>query len=579
MKLIDALGILRRPVADDAPPATISLTCGFTPLHLQTFLTAQLRTRFPHQRVKVEAGLFGDLVGNIERLEPSGVHTLVAVVEWGDLDARLGIRTLGGWRPSNQSDIAWSVEQAAARLERVLVNISRHVPVVACMPTLPLPPMFWTLPGCAGPFEMRLHQTIASLAASLSEHPGVSVANMQLLGEISPPDQRFDVKSDVTTGFPYSLAHASTLAGLLAGLVDRRPPKKGLITDLDDTLWGGILGEEGADGISWHLESRTHLHGLYQQFLASLAGAGVLVGVASKNDASLVEQAFGRSDLLISRNDVFPFEVHWSRKSESVQRILDAWNIGADSVVFIDDSPMEAAEVKTAFPGMECLVFPKGDYQGIWNLFKDLRGFFGKPVLTEDDSLRLDSIRNAGAWRDSIRSAGHSPDDFLRAADASVSFSLTRDAGDARAFELVNKTSQFNLNGRRFGESAWRELFNDPTAFLLGVSYKDKYGPLGTVAVVLGTIHERQLHVPAWVMSCRAFSRRIEHQCLHHLFEIFEIDAIVFDYEATPRNGPLQEFFTQLLGKPPVPGLRISREQFSGCVPALFHRIEETTHV
>ena len=365
MKLIDALEVLKQPIADDAPLLKVYLACGFTPLHLQTFLAAHLRIRLPRRRVGVTTGLFGDLAGNIERLEPADVHALAVVIEWGDLDPRLGIRRLGGWRPSTLPDIAASAEQVVARLQRVLRKVARLIPTVVCMPTLPLPPLFWTPPDRAASFELHLHRTVASLAASLSEQPGIHIANAQLLGEVSPPGRRFDVKSDVITGFPYSLHHASALAELLSGSIDIRPPKKGLITDLDDTLWAGILGEDGIDGISWHMERHTHIYGLYQQFVASLAGAGVLIGVASKNDPALVEQAFDRSDLLISRSDIFPFEVHWSSKSESVKRILDAWNVGADSVVFIDDSPMEVAEVKAAFPEVECIVFPKSDYQGI----------------------------------------------------------------------------------------------------------------------------------------------------------------------------------------------------------------------
>ena len=579
MKLIDALEVLKRSVADDAPETKVYLACGFTPLHLQTFLAAQLRIRLPRRRVGITTGLFGDLTGNIERLEPSGVHALAVVVEWGDLDPRLGIRRLGGWRPSNLPDIAESAEQAAARLQRVLLKVSRLVPTVVCMPTLPLPPLFWTPPDRAASFELHLHQTVASLAASLSEQPGIQIANAQLLGEVSPPSQRFDLKSDVITGFPYSLPHASTLAGLLAGLIENQPLKKGLITDLDDTLWAGILGEDGVNGISWHLERQTHMHGLYQQFVASLAGAGVLIGVASKNDPALVEQVFDRSDLLISRSDIFPFEVHWSRKSESVKRILDTWNVGADSVVFIDDSPMEVAEVKAAFPELECIVFPKSDYHGIWDLLKDLRGFFGKPLLTEDDSLRLGSVRNASAWRDSIQASASSSDDFLRAAEASLAFSLTREGGDARAFELVNKTNQFNLNGKRLSESEWLNFFSDPAAFLLAVSYEDKYGPLGKIAVLMGKSNDRKIRVHTWVMSCRAFSRRVEHQCLRYLFEDLGADTIVFDYQPTSRNGPLQEFFAAQLESPPTEEVCLSHELFSKNAPPLFHRITKAVHV
>jgi FkbH-like protein len=578
MKLIDALEILKRPVPNEAPELKVYLACGFMPLHLQTFLAAQLRVRFPQHRVGISIGLFGDLAGNIERLEPSGVRARAVVVEWGDLDPRLGIRSLGGWRPSNLSDIVESAEQAAARLQHVLLNVSRLVPTVVCMPTLPLPPLFWTPPDRAASFELHLHQTVASLAASLSEHPGIRIANAQLLGEVSPPSQRFDLKSDVVTGFPYSLSHASALAGLLTGLIENQPLKKGLITDLDDTLWAGILGEDGVDGISWHLERKTHIHGLYQQFVASLAGAGVLIGVASKNDPALVEQVFDRSDLLISRSDIFPFEVHWSRKSESVKRILDTWNVGADSVVFIDDSPMEVAEVKAAFPELECIVFPQSDYQGIWDLLKRLRGFFGKPLLTEDDSLRLTSIRNASAWRDSTQASGSS-DDFLRAANAFLAFRLTREGSDARAFELINKTNQFNLNGKRLSESEWLNFFSDPAAFLLAVSYEDKYGPLGKIAVLMGTNNDRKVSVHSWVMSCRAFSRRVEHQCLRYLFEDVGADTIVFDYQPTSRNGPLQGFFTALLGSPPAEQVCLSHESFSKNAPPLFHRIAKAIHV
>ena len=117
---------------------------------------------------------------------------------------------------------------------------------------------------------------------------------------------RYDIKSDLLTGFPYTLGHASAIGELMACLIENRPPLKGLITDLDDTLWSGIVGEDGVDGISWNLDDHSQMHGVYQQFLSSLAAAGVLIGVASKNDAATVTQAFERPDLLLSKEDVFP---------------------------------------------------------------------------------------------------------------------------------------------------------------------------------------------------------------------------------------------------------------------------------
>jgi FkbH-like protein len=578
MKLIEALEVLGRPVAD-APSLKIFLACGFTPLHLQTFFGAQLLLTVPEKRPEIKTSLFGDLVGSIERLDASVIDGLAVVIEWGDIDPRLAVRTLGGWRPPQMAAITDSAGESAARLRRVVADISRRVPTVVCMPTLPLPPMFSTRRTEENCFEAQLHCTVASLAESLSQQAGIRIVNPQFLNETSPPGRRYDVKADLVSGFPYTIQHACAVGEVLASLIDVRTPKKGLITDLDDTLWAGILGDDGVDGISWHLDRRSQMHGLYQQVLASLAGAGVLLGVASKNDSGAVERAFERSDLLLSKSDIFPFETHWSRKSESVQRILKTWNVSADSVVFIDDSPMEVAEVRAAFPAMECIVFPKDDYQSIWELLRRLRDLFGKSVLTEEDALRMSSIRDAGSWRELGQSPQSSADDFLKVAEAHIVFDFDKASGDLRAFELVNKTNQFNLNGKRFSESEWRSLLSDPASFLLTASYKDKYGALGKIAVIVGKIHGGKVYLYSWVMSCRAFSRRIEHQCLKYLFEALVADEIAFDYEPTARNGPLQEFFAGLLGALPAPGLSLSREQFAASVPPLFHCVEGTVHV
>ena len=286
------------------------------------------------------------------------------------------------------------------------------------------------------------------------------------------------MKSEVVSGFPYSLSHASVLAGHLAALVANPTPRKGLITDLDDTLWGGILGEVGVDGVSWSLDQHTQMHALYQQFLASLASAGTLIAVASKNDPALVEKAFARKDLLISKDSIFPFEVHWNPKSDSVRRILQDWNISPDAVIFIDDSPMEVAEVKAAFPQMECLVFPKENFRAIWDLLRRLRNDFGKASLSEEDTLRLQSLRNSKVVRQSLASAPNS-DEFLKSLSAHILFTSLKHRDDPRALELVNKTNQFNLNGKRLTEGEWSKYLADPSSVALLISYSDKFGPFG----------------------------------------------------------------------------------------------------
>jgi FkbH-like protein len=575
MNLIEALEISRKPVAQDAKLLRVFLACGFTPLHLQNFLSAHLRQQFPDNRIEIKTGLFGDLAGSLERLDAKSYDGLAVPLEWPDFDSRLGIRELGGWQVSDVHEVISSVDRQISRLQRALKTAARSAPVVVSLPTLPLPPLFYTPPNINSAEKTKLFLSLAKFAADLVEEPGIRVLDSQALDSASPPAARFDIKSEILSGFPYKLPHASALAQSLASLLQPRSPQKGLITDLDDTLWSGILGEVGVDGVNWSLEHHSHIHGLYQQFLSSLASAGVLVGVASKNDAAFVQQAFDRKDLLLKKDKVFPFEVHWHRKSDSVQRILKSWNIGPEAVVFIDDSPMEAAEVKAAFPAMECLVFKKDDYQSVWDLLANLRASFGKTAISKEDAIRLESLRSAAPLLDALGQDGNASDEFLKRADAFVSFDFTKRPKDGRAFELVNKTNQFNLNGKRFSESEWTKFLADPTSFLVTVTYQDKYGPLGKIAVLLGKVNEKKLQVAAWVMSCRAFSRRIEHHSLKRLFDKFDADEAVFDFQPTERNGPTQDFFLELVGDPPQPGLKISRASFQEKAPPLFHRVEE----
>lgn len=572
MKLIDALAIIRRPLAERAPLFSVFLACGFTPLHLQTFLTASLREQSPLERPVVTPGLFGDLAGNLERLQASDFDALVVPIEWQDLDLRLGIRNLGGWRVADLPDIVNSADRMIARLEKAILMAADAVPTYISLPTLPFPPLFPTPGQQASTYELHLRRSINALAASLATHSRIRILNSQQLDESSPPATRLDVQAEISSGFPYQLSHASAIADLFAALIRPPAPKKGLITDLDDTLWSGILGENGTDGISWHLDQQTHIHGLYQQFLASSASAGILTAVASKNDPALVEEAFAREDLLIDKQSLYPIDAHWGPKSDSVRRVLETWNIAADAVVFIDDSPMELAEVKAAFPAVECLLFPKSDYQAFWLLLKHLRDVFGKSFVSEEDSIRLKSIRSATALRQSSNGDGTSLDGFLQDARASVTFTLGKERNDHRAFELLKKTNQFNLNGKRLTEAAWTTYLNDPATFLMTVAYEDKYGALGKIAVLLGRIHGTAARINHWVMSCRAFSRRIEQQSLHWLFENFHLEEISFDYQQTDRNKPIADFLASITDVPLAGEVRISKDQFFERCPPLFHQ-------
>ncbi|MQF67152.1 HAD-IIIC family phosphatase [SAR202 cluster bacterium AD-802-F09_MRT_200m] len=579
MKLIEALQILQKDWPSNGEAMAVFLACGCTPLHLETFLTAQLQTRYPGKRIIVKQGLYGDIIGNLERMPAEEPEVGMVVLEWSDFDPRLGIRRLGRWRPEGLPEILDSARAQAERIREAIERTSQTVPLVISQPTLPLPPVCYMSGGQTGGFDLRLRDIVGAFCAQLETELNVKFINSQRLDRLSPPADRLDVKSELYSGFPYRLPHASAMAELLSDLAAPVAAKKGLITDLDDTLWRGILGDEGPDGVSWDLDRHSHIHGLYQQLLRSLSDAGVLIAVASKNDPELVEQAFKRQDLILQSEHLFPMDVHWGPKSDSIGRILGEWNIGADSVVFVDDSPMELAEVKSAHPDVECLQFPTDRDQAVYSLLEQLGDLFAKDRVSEEDSIRLASVRQGSTLREAAEKTGGISDEFLENSEGKVSVSFCKEPLDPRGLELVNKTNQFNLNGRRIREGEWSSNMKKAESFLLLVAYEDKYGPLGKIAVVTGAHQSGALTVKTWVLSCRAFSRRIEYKCLELLFEKFGVDEIAFDFEATPRNGPMQEFFTKFSerlassgdGKP----VRISKDTFQTNCPRLFHQTKE----
>jgi len=570
MKLIEALQIGTRAGRAPYPEFRCFLACGFTPLHLLTFFQAHLAKALPQRRLEISTGTYGDLIGSLERLDSTGLHGIAIALEWTDLDARLGARHLGGWRQSVLADIANTADDAATRFIAATEKLADSLPVALSLPSLTLPPAAHTPGVQQSAWEQQLEDLRLGLGNWAISKPGVRLVSASSLNAASPTGGRFDIKSDLTNGFPYTISHADAVGQALAELLAPAPPLKGLITDLDDTLWSGILGEAGVSGISWDLDNRSIIHGLYQQFLSALAERGVLVAIASKNDAGLVEEALKRPDLAAAAADFFPVACHWGPKSSSVAGILEAWNVAADSIIFIDDSPLELAEVKAAHPSMECVLFPKDDPAAVWRLLAELRNRFGKTQLFEEDRLRAHSLKQAGTFR---AASGASQDALLGSVGAVTGFTLHRGKGDARSLELINKTNQFNLNGRRLSEGEWKDLLARPEAFLLTVSYRDKFGPLGKIAALVGRECGGDLSVSHWVMSCRAFSRRVEHQSLRYLFDRFRAPRIRFDFAATPRNSPLQECFAEMGIAGPDWILRSG--DFGSRCPTLFHQVEE----
>jgi FkbH-like protein len=267
-----------------------------------------------------------------------------------------------------------------------------------------------------------------------------------------------------------------------------------------------------------------------------------------------VRAALQRPDLLLRPDSLFPIEAHWGPKSESVARILQTWNISADTVLFIDDSALELAEVRNSHPTLNCHQFLPKDPNQVAALVSELVDLFGKPSDSEEDRLRRTSIRASAEFR-GLKSGAESLEEVLAGAGGVLTIHPLTDPPDPRALELINKTNQFNLNGRRLSEAEWLQSLHDAGRFAWLASYTDRFGSLGKICVIAGRLagEGSEVRVDTWVLSCRAFARRIEFAILEALVKRCGARRIHFDFRPTDRNGPVREML-QLLQPEPASG-------------------------
>lgn len=571
MTLTEALALVRgQKNAQDS--RTYFLVCGFEPLHLVTFLQAHAAQARPREAAEVLTSTYGDVGEALAGAVRSNAEAAAVVIEWSDLDPRLGLRSAGGWALSAQPDILKTSQERLGRILSGLRELSGKMPVALVPPTLPFLFLGHTATWQSSRAELELQRSLASFLADAAGVAGISVLDSTTLARLSPEPCRLDPLMELRAGFPYTIAHASAVASQVVRVLCPPSRMKGLITDLDDTFWSGILGEVGPAGVSWSLSDHTQIHGLYQQMLAHLSEMGVLLAIATKNEPALVEEALRRDGLLAPPASFFPVISGWGPKSRSVAEILRTWNISPEAVAFIDDSPMELAEVQAAFPAMTCLQFSAKHPQKTLELFSELRDRFGKPAVQLEDSLRQASIRANAALE--LAGPNASTAEFVRGLQGVLSFDCRKDPSNTRLLELVNKTNQFNLNGVRLGDGEWRNHLRDENTVVMGVAYEDKFGPLGTIGVLAGRCVGDRFEVTSWVLSCRAFSRRIEHHMLDHLFKQHHVASVRLQFRGTDRNQPLQQHLASL-GLDPQSSVELvlTRNDFQKQVEELPHTV------
>ena len=333
----------------------------------------------------------------------------------------------------------------------------------------------------------------------------------------------YDPRQHHWTRQPFSMLGAAALArhvfaGIRAVLVG---PKKVLALDLDNTLWGGVVGETGPLGIALGGSADGEAFRAFQLHLKGLARRGVVLAVASKNNPNDAREPFGvHSDMVLAMDDFAAFEASWDPKALALRRIADTLQLGLDSFVFFDDNPAEREHIRQALPEVEVAEVPEdpADYvraleQGLW---------FESVGLTDEDRARTAHYA-VERRRVELRNTATNLDDYLTSLEMVAQVRELDDTDMQRVIQLIGKTNQFNLTTRRHSEAQVRAILAGAGNIALTVRLKDRFSDYGLVSVVFGVAQVDAelptLEIDTWLMSCRVIGRTLEPLVLRALVE------------------------------------------------------------
>lgn len=365
-------------------------------------------------------------------------------------------------------------------------------------------------------------------------------------------DARFWHHSRQAMSFEALARYGAEAAVLVAALAGRS--KKVLVTDLDNTLWGGIVGEDGVPGIKLDgPEGEPFVE--FQRYLKSLKERGVLLAVASKNDLETAREPFAaRPEMALSLEDFSAFEAGWGEKAESLRRIAARLNVDVDALAFIDDTPMEREAIRSFLPGVAVVDLP--DDPAGYILALDAARLFEPAAVSGEDAARAAHF-SAEAVRETLKASAPDLAGFLKGLDMRASAGPFCEADLGRIVQLFNKTNQFNLLTRRVSEAQVRSWMNDPAAFTLAARLSDRFGEYGLVACLSGREAEGVLTVEDWLMSCRVLGRGLELLCFNRLLAEASrrgVRTLAGRWEATPKNGLVKDLYPSLGFVPSGPG-------------------------
>ena len=405
------------------------------------------------------------------------------------------------------------------------------------------------VPGSPSRLVARLNDRLADAAAQ----DGVLLVDVARASARDGIDAWFDVARWLQGKIEIAPQSAHRYGDMVARVIgaQRGQSKKCLVLDLDNTLWGGVIGDDGIEGIVLGGGNALgEAHVALQRYAKLLNERGVILAVCSKNDGGIAEAAFqNHPDMVLRRQDIAAFVANWNDKAENLRAIAKLLNIGLDSLVFVDDNPAERARVRESLPMVAVPELPKDPALYVRCLAGG--GYFEAIEFTAEDGQRAQQYAG-NAERENLRGTAQSLDEYLRALDMSIAFSEIKPLELARVAQLINKTNQFNPTTKRCTGEDLTAIVGMADNITLQFRLFDRFGDNGLIsAMVLRPAPDEPgtFDVLVWVMSCRVFGRQVEFEAMNIAVEAARLRgarALRAEYIPSEKNGVVSRLYESL---------------------------------
>jgi FkbH-like protein len=389
-----------------------------------------------------------------------------------------------------------------------------------------------------------------NLELGLRAPPHLHICDLEFLAHRQGGLQARDARSWFESKQPCSPALMVEFAREAAHLIGslKRAPKKVLVLDLDNTLWGGVVADDGIEGIEiGDTSPRGEAFKAFQKYIASLKQRGTLLAVSSKNDHEKAAAVFEKHpEMVLRMEDFVSFKANWEPKSDNIRRMAAELNLGLDSFVFVDDNPAEIEIVRQFAPEVATILLgpDPSDYTA---QLQDCR-FFEPRSITAEDVGRTGQYRSE-AERKALFAAVTDMDSYLESLAMEATISEFTPVDVPRLSQLINKSNQFNLTTRRRTEAEVQALMGDPAHVGFSMRLKDRFGDHGLISIVIARKEGETMEIDTWLMSCRVLKRQVEEEVLNELARLAAIRGcaqLEGVYFPTAKNEMVRDFYPRM---------------------------------